>query len=51
MTMYYKCMEEEIMLPFQKTMNQICDKIFTPQSWQEAHITWIPKEGNDPVLL
>lgn len=47
---YYKSLKEKIILPLQKVMNDIYKKNILPPSWQEAHITLIHKEGNDPLL-
>lgn len=48
--MYYKCLEDKLMYPLQKVMNEISKMKILPSMWQEAHITLIYKEGNDSVL-
>lgn len=48
--MYYKCLDEKLILTLQKVMNQISKKKLLLQSWQELQTTSIHKEGNDSVL-
>nr|GEZ82414.1 hypothetical protein [Tanacetum cinerariifolium] len=44
---FYKCLEDVISIPLQQTMNDILQNRRMPDSWKEANITLIPKEGQD----
>ena len=47
---YYKCFEDELLQPLQNTMNSILQVGKMPESWKEADIALIPKEGQDLTL-
>ena len=48
---YYRCFEDQILLPFKTLMNSILTGSLIPDSWKEANIALVPKEGQDPCLV
>lgn len=44
---YYKKLEDILSVPLKTVMNKLLKEGILPESWQEAFITLIPKQGTD----